>query len=79
MKVKVGDLVVGDSRILHAAHSNESGNRRTVITLWFHPNFTELPEGMRAAFVMRCDPLPADWTAGIATIVRVGADSLRWR
>lgn len=62
VKVKAGDLVVGDSRILHAAHANESGNRRTVITLWFHPNFTELPEGMRAAFVKRCDPLPADWT-----------------
>src|SRR5262245_36160244 len=61
VKVKAGDLVVGDSRILHAAHSNESGHRRTVITLWFHPNFNELPEGMRAAFVKRCDPLPADW------------------
>jgi len=63
VKVKAGDLVVGDSRILHAAHSNESAHRRTVITLWFHPNFNDLPEGMRAAFVKRCDPLPPDWPA----------------
>ena len=62
-KVKAGDLVVGDSRLLHAAHSNESGHRRTVITLWFHPNFSDLPEGMRAAFVKRCDPLPPAWPA----------------
>jgi len=63
VKVKAGDLVVGDSRLLHASHSNESDHRRTVITLWFHPNFSDLPEGMRAAFVKRCDPLPAEWPA----------------
>src|ERR1043166_6759217 len=61
VKVEAGYLVVGASRILHAAHSNESDRRRTVITLWFHPNFSDLPEGMRAAFVKRCDPLPPDW------------------
>ena len=63
VKVKAGDLVIGDSRILHAAHANESPDRRTVVTLWFHPNFSDLPEEMRAAFVKRCDPLPPDWPA----------------
>ena len=63
VKVKAGDLVIGDSRILHAAHANESPARRTVVTLWFHPNFSDLPEEMRAAFVKRCDPLPPDWPA----------------
>jgi ectoine hydroxylase-related dioxygenase (phytanoyl-CoA dioxygenase family) len=61
VKVRAGDLVVGDSRILHAAHSNDSSHRRTVITLWYHPRFGSLPEQMRAAFVTRCDSLPPDW------------------
>ncbi|MEX1228996.1 MAG: phytanoyl-CoA dioxygenase family protein [Planctomycetaceae bacterium] len=61
VKVKAGDVVVGDSRILHAAHANNSAARRTVITLWYHPNFGELPEDLQAAFVSRCDPLPDDW------------------
>ena len=61
VQIKAGDLLIGDSRILHAAHSNESASRRTLITLWFHPDFRELPEELRAAFVKRCDPLPADW------------------
>ncbi|MAF09855.1 phytanoyl-CoA dioxygenase [Candidatus Poribacteria bacterium] len=47
--VKAGDLVIGDSRILHATHANASDHRRTVITLWYHPVFHELPEPMRAA------------------------------
>lgn len=61
VSVKAGDLVIGDSRILHAAHANESDQRRTVITLWFHPNYNELPQDLQAAFVRRCDPVPANW------------------
>jgi ectoine hydroxylase-related dioxygenase (phytanoyl-CoA dioxygenase family) len=61
--IRAGDLLIGDSRILHASHANESGARRTVVTLWFHPGFGSLPEGMKAGFVTRCDPLPDDWPA----------------
>lgn len=46
--VNVGDLVIGDSRLLHASHSNKSDERRTVITLWYHPFFALLPEPMQA-------------------------------
>jgi len=46
--VKAGDLVVGDSRLLHASHGNQSDERRTVITLWYHPFFALLPGGLRA-------------------------------
>ena len=46
--VKAGDLVIGDSRGLHAAHANHSDQRRTLITLWYHPQFDELPEPMQA-------------------------------
>lgn len=46
--VNAGDLVIGDSRLLHASHSNQSDEDRTVITLWYHPYFDLLPSAMRA-------------------------------
>ena len=46
--VKAGDLVVGDSRLLHSARANTTDTRRTVITLWYHPGFYQLPEPMQA-------------------------------
>ncbi len=45
--VKAGDLVIGDSRLIHSAHANNSNVRRTVITLWFHPNYNSLPESIQ--------------------------------
>ena len=33
--VKAGDLVVGDSRLYHAAYANQSDHRRTCITMWW--------------------------------------------
>ena len=41
--VRAGDLVIGDSRLLHSAHANDSAQRRTVITLWYFPAFEQLP------------------------------------
>tara|TARA_B100000749_G_C18360563_1_gene437330 strand:- start:97 stop:957 length:861 start_codon:yes stop_codon:yes gene_type:complete len=46
--VKAGDLVVGDARLLHGTYPNNSEQERTVITLWYHPDFGGLPEGMQA-------------------------------
>lgn len=42
--VKAGDLVVGDARMFHATHENASDEQRTVITIWFHPFFSDLQE-----------------------------------
>ena len=42
--VKAGDLVVGDARMFHSAHTNRSAQKRTVITIWFHPFFSDLQE-----------------------------------
>lgn len=46
--VNAGDLVIGDSRLLHSSHGNQSDEHRTVITLWYHPFFALLPVSMQA-------------------------------
>ena len=48
--VQAGDLVIGDSRLLHSAHPNRSHRRRTVIVLWFCPTYHQLPAGMQATY-----------------------------
>lgn len=58
--VSAGDLVIGDSRLLHSAHANRSDRRRTVVTLWYHPLFHELPGSMRAA-LSRDNPQRDAW------------------
>ena len=59
--VKAGDLVMGDSRILHSAHSNDSDKRRTVITLWFHPDFGTYPDPIRGYVANMYGPPHTDW------------------
>ena len=46
--VRAGDLVIGDARLLHGAYANTGGDERTLLTLWYHPNFSSLPEPMQA-------------------------------
>ena len=59
--VKAGDVVMGSARLLHAAHGNKSDQRRTNITLWYYPDYANLPESIRAYLA---DPdWPADWQA----------------
>ena len=48
--VRAGDLVIGDSRLLHSAHPNRSQHRRTVIVLWFCPTYDQLPGGIQATY-----------------------------
>lgn len=47
--VKAGDLVIGDARILHAAHPNNSDEERPVITLWYFPDYHSRSEGFQAS------------------------------
>jgi ectoine hydroxylase-related dioxygenase (phytanoyl-CoA dioxygenase family) len=49
VEVRASDVVIGDARILHAAHANDSSERRTVITLWFFPDFEGLSEDLQAS------------------------------
>lgn len=48
--VEAGDLVVGDARVLHAAHGNRSNSERTCIVFWFFPRYDALPEPIKAAY-----------------------------
>ncbi len=46
--VRAGDMVIGDARLIHGAYPNRSDAERTLITLWFHPDYATLPEPIRA-------------------------------
>jgi hypothetical protein len=55
--VKAGDLVIGDARLLHAAHANRTDRRRTCLTVWYFPAFASLPEPIQVR-VTQGRPLP---------------------
>ncbi len=57
--VKTGDVVMGSARLFHAAHGNQSDQRRTNITLWYYPAFAELPESIQAFLAQ--ETWPAAW------------------
>ncbi len=59
--VRAGDLVVGDARMFHAAHSNESDQRRTVITIWFYPLFSQLQEPVQSYYHSEMHRKHAEW------------------
>ena len=59
--VRAGDLVVGDARMFHAAHSNESDQRRTVITIWFYPLFGQLLEPVQSYYHSEMHRKHAEW------------------
>ena len=59
--VKAGDLVVGDARVLHAAHANRTDERRTCLTLWYLPDYEGLPDSIKAVAGRRAPLQPPDW------------------
>ena len=67
--IKAGDLLIGDARILHATHPNDSDERRTVITIWFQPNFDTLPERIKAQMVRKMQAPPASWPDSARALV----------
>ena len=81
--VKAGDLVIGDSRLLHASHGNQSNERRTVITLWYHPFFALLPTEMQAHIGRLRQSLAwseAHWAriAELAPVCESDVEPLKW-
>ncbi len=59
--VRAGDLLVGDARLLHAAHANETDERRTLITLWYQPELRAMPEPIQAQMAAKVQHAPAWW------------------
>ncbi len=51
VEVSVGDVVLIDPRLLHSAYANQTDSERSLITLWYLPDFDELPEPIRARYV----------------------------
>jgi hypothetical protein len=86
--VSAGDLVMGDSRLLHSARANTTGQRRTVITLWYHPIFYQLPESMQAHLgsrdkgaAKRIEDWPEDAQSRVRSLIPVyegNAEPLEW-
>ena len=58
--VKAGDLVVGYGSLLHASHANDSDLRRTVLTMWYYPDYVNLPERTQATVATseKLSPVP---------------------
>ena len=71
--VNAGDVVIGDARLLHAAHANRSDRQRTVITIWFYPLFSDLLEPTQRWFHdnmhRRHDDWPPEALAKIAPVI----------
>ena len=61
---RAGDMLVGDARLLHAAHANETDERRTLITLWYQPDLRSMPEAIQAQMAAKVQKAPADWPQG---------------
>lgn len=64
IQVRAGDLVIGDARLLHSAHQNRTEQHRILLTLWYFPDYDNLPDSIKA-HVARDKPLqPPDWWEG---------------
>ena len=68
--VCAGELVIGDARLLHASHPNGSDRHRTVLTLWYQPDYPSLPERVKAQMVAKTQPLAEEWSAEGKALVR---------
>lgn len=52
IEVNVGSVVIMDSRLLHSAYANASDKERSLITLWYLPEFHRIPESFQKRFMM---------------------------
>ncbi|MBV7334517.1 phytanoyl-CoA dioxygenase family protein [Chloroflexi bacterium TSY] len=70
--VTAGDLVIGDSRLLHGAYGNQSDQWRTLIILWYHPDYDASPERIRAYLPQRVEDemRAAAWPAPAQKLVQ---------
>ena len=50
--LRAGDVVLGYGSLLHASHANRSDERRTVLTMWYYPDFANLPDRTKATVAL---------------------------
>ncbi len=46
--LRAGDAVMGYGTLFHSAHANRTDRRRTGLTMWYYPDFVDLPEHTQA-------------------------------
>lgn len=51
VEVTAGDIVLMDPRLLHGAYANQSEQERSLITLWYLPDFSLLPESIQSRYM----------------------------
>lgn len=59
--VKAGDLVVLDARCFHARHGNKTPDDRTVLTMWYFNDFSDLTESLQAYITGAMGPDVSDY------------------
>ena len=59
--IRAGDLLLGDARLLHATHANDTDQPRTLLTLWYQPDLQSLPERMQAQMAAKSQRVPDFW------------------
>ncbi|MCL5995110.1 MAG: phytanoyl-CoA dioxygenase family protein [Chloroflexi bacterium] len=60
--VKAGDLIIGDARILHAAHANQTDHHRSLLTLWYLPDYDSLSDAIKARLMLIRPAQPPGWS-----------------
>jgi hypothetical protein len=73
--IVASSLFIGDRRILHATHANNSATWRTCLTIAYAPTFAQLAESIQALIVQnQCLPPSGWWKApdamGVDTALR---------
>lgn len=63
--VKAGQLMIGDARLLHGTHPNQSDDRRTVLLAWYYRKSNEVPASWKGEVppeIQSRDPdFPMQW------------------
>lgn len=67
--ISAGDLLLGDARLLHAAHANTTDVRRSLVTLWYQPWYDQLPASVRATLAAKTQQVPDTWPADLRRLV----------
>jgi ectoine hydroxylase-related dioxygenase (phytanoyl-CoA dioxygenase family) len=59
--IRAGALLIGDARLLHATHANDTDQKRTLLTLWYQPDLRSLPDRMQAQMAAKAQHVPESW------------------